>query len=222
MGVFAELLSTMAGIFIIGNLGTNSLSAAEITTQYDYWITIPILCAAQSCGILVGESIGRKDYDYAKRIANIANFATMVLPLAGLVINAIPQQLAEPFIASDATQDERDTIVAKTKTLFAINSAVLLLKSAYNVFSGALRGCKDVGFSAVNSFIAFGVFGLGVGSALSYKTSLEEAGIFVGRLGGIAVGTVGMASWWHRRKNKFACMEMTQEATTAIQKSLQQ
>ncbi len=199
----------MAGIFIIGILGKVPLSAAEITTQYDYWITIPILCFAQSVGILVSEAMGRKDHNYAIRIANIANFATLALPLMGLVINAIPQQLAEPFIASDATQDERNTIIDKTKTLFAMNSAALLLKSAYNVFSGALRGCKDVGFSAVNSFIAFGVFGLGVGSALTFKTPLEETGIFVGRLSGLAIGTVGMASWWHRRKNKFACTEMS-------------
>lgn len=96
----------VAMFWIIGRIGTPELAAANVLITVTLFAILPGLALGIACTTLVGQAMGRNDFDDAHQWAwDIAKVAVALLTILGLPMILIPDLVSSIFIHEDATRE---------------------------------------------------------------------------------------------------------------------
>lgn len=195
-----ELFSWFLMVMFIGWLGDISLSAQQITNQFNILIIIPIMGFSQASSILIGQAAGAKRYSEVRQLGWVnmgIGFALMLLTM--ILYLGFPRLLIGFYINIHDPQNA--AIVHLATMVFAFSAFILLFDSLRNICTGALRGLYDNRYPMYLGLVLTWFFGLPLGYALAFHAHLGIIGFNIGSLIGVFILCVLLLSRWHRRSH---------------------
>ena len=193
-----ELLSFGFVTVMVGWLGTTSLAAMQVVTQYLMLMVIPSYGYTMAAGVLVGHALGaKKPYD-AKVFGYVA-LITCVITIAslGLILNCFPTQLAHVFIHAD--QPHYTEILALIKKVFLIVAISQIFDSIRNSLTGALRGLLDMKFPMLIGLVSIWLLRVPGSYLFAFVLHGGVVGIALGGVAGMAIAAMIMLWRWHSK-----------------------
>jgi MATE family multidrug resistance protein len=131
-------------VLLVGRLGDTALMAANIALSVNMIAFMPSVGIGQAAGTLVGQHLGRRDLDGARkagwRAVHVGWFYTV---FAALTFVLMPEVYIRLFARGDVPFDE---IFDLARTLLLFASGWGLMDSTNLILSGALRGSGDTHF----------------------------------------------------------------------------
>ncbi|MEM9244005.1 MAG: MATE family efflux transporter [Pseudomonadota bacterium] len=197
----SELFSFGFVTLMVGWLGAVALASMQVVTQFLMIMVIPAYGFSMSASVLVGYSLGAKNYTQA-RIFGYINFilCTLLITFFAIVINVFPTQLAHIFL--QPAEPNYQQILALVKTIFTIVAFSQIFDSIRNSLTGALRGLLDMRFPMIVSFIAIWVLRVPISYYLAFKLHMGVIGIAYGAVIGMFVGSIIIFwRWYQKTKN---------------------
>ena len=171
---------------LIARLGETVIASHQITLSFTGMVFMVPLSIAMALTIRVGQCIGRRDADAAKRTA-----------ITGYVIVCCCSVIACSLIALLSIQiaalySSEPEIIHLASSLLLI-AAIFQIPDAIQVASaGILRGHKDTGVPLLIVFTSYWVIGLPLGYLLGLTDLLTPAlgakGFWLGMIAGLSVG----------------------------------
>lgn len=194
--VGGEMLSVFACAAMVGWLGTNSLAAYQVVSQYFFLIIVPIFSLSQASGILVGQAKGGQQFDKIKKLGHVSVYLALLLgSIAALMFLLFPRWLAAFYF------DVHNPIYATTLhlviLLFAVTAFNLLLDAVRNVITGALRGLFDTKFPMMVGLIVIWLIGIPLGYVMAFQWHWGVVGISLGSGIGVLLGAIVVLYRWH-------------------------
>lgn len=178
---------------LIGHIGVYQLAANQVAMQFLGFFTSLTFSMAQAITIRMGNKIGAKRFDQARRAAyaGITIAFSMIFVLACVMWFKPDWLLAIDFGIGHMQHPE----VARYTELFLLFCGVfMLLESVRLALFGALRGMKDTHFSLVTSIVQFWAVGLCAGAIIQYHWHLGAVSYWWGLAFSPVVGII-MLSW---------------------------
>ena len=131
-------------VLLVGRLGETAFMAANIALSVNMIAFMPSIGIGQAAGIMVGQHMGRRDFDGASRAGwRAVHIGWIYTACAALTFVLMPEVYIRLFARGDIPFDEISGL-ARTLLLFA---ACWGLMDATNlILSGALRGSGDTHF----------------------------------------------------------------------------
>jgi len=176
--VSIEQVSRAAGIFVmvmlVSGFGTLALAGYGIGTRILSFIIIPAFGLGMATSTLVGQNIGAKTYERAKKTIQYSlGIAFGVLTLLGIIIYMFARQIAYFFIPNDIAAIDESTVFIK---LLAVSFGFLGLLI---VTIGAFRGAGKTKISMLLALFSVWIIRFPLAYYLSYHTELKEMGIWI-------------------------------------------
>ncbi len=190
-----------AGLFSItsltmGLIGTVALASHQVAIQcaaYTFMVPMGIGIAAS---VRVGQSIGKKDYDGARRAGNVALFlAFLFMSFAAILFWVIPRPLIGLYL--DLNVPENAEVITLAVSLLGIAAVFQVFDGVQVAALGALRGLKDTKTPMFICFFSYWLVGLSVGMSLAFLTDWGAAGLWWGLVLGLATAAV-LLTWRFR------------------------
>lgn len=192
---FGQILTT----WIIGTIGTVAVAANHIAVTAEGLCYLPAYGISYSATTLVGQSVGAKDMEGAKKYGTLAGICGFVLcAVTGGALFLFAPQLARVF-------NEDPAVVAEAAKVLRIIAPVEPLFATYIVLAGALRGAGDTKFPMLLCLACMWgvrvvvapilVFGFGVGLVGSWTAMACDL---------VARGTGCALRWRSNRWMKYA------------------
>lgn len=136
-------------VFLIGKIGMVELAASNIVIAINSLSFMPVVGAGIAASTLVGQYIGRKDYDSAEKSAYTAFYAVEIYMLfLAVIFFVFPEQLMRLF------QGNYPAAAVPFEDIIQYGATVLLFVAVYQIFdamfitfAGALRGAGDTVFA---------------------------------------------------------------------------
>lgn len=131
-------------VLLIGRLGETAFLAANIALSVNMIAFMPSVGIGQAAGTLVGQHMGRRDFDGALRIGwRAVHIGWIYTVFAALTFILMPEIYIRLFARGDMPLDQIYTL-ARTLLIFA--SCWGLMDATNLILSGALRGAGDTHF----------------------------------------------------------------------------
>jgi MATE family multidrug resistance protein len=186
-----ELLAFTLFTVLIGGLGATEIAAHQLALATIRTSFLPGLAISEAACVMVGRALGAGQMPDADR----ATIAALKLAAGFMAACGVVFAIAGGVIARAFTED---AAVAQTAQRLLWVAAVFQVLDAVNiVLRGALRGAKDVRFTAI---LGIAVVWTCVPTAAFFLGKLAGLGALGGWLGFIAETTIGAALFWHRWK----------------------
>lgn len=178
---------------LIGHISIKQLAANTVTMQYVGFFTSITFSMAQAITIRMGNKIGAKRFDQAKRVAfaGISMTTLMVFVLACLMWFKSDWLLTVDF-GSDLTQ--HPVVTHHAEIFFILGGVFMLLEAIRISLFGILRGMKDTHFSLVSSAVQFWAVGIAAGLIIEQIWHLGGLSYWVGLSFSPLIGIL-MLSW---------------------------
>jgi MATE family multidrug resistance protein len=192
--ILLEIGAFAAATAFVARLGPVPLSGHEIALNCAALSFMVPLGISSAAAVRVGQQIGRKDPDGARR----AGWSAIILgagfmTCSGLLFVSIPTLIARLF--------SPDPMVIRTGArLLLVAAAFQLFDGLQTVATGALRGSGDTRTPMLANFIAYWLIGLPVGYLLCFKLGWGAVGVWIGLCGGLMMIGSALLLTWHRRK----------------------
>ena len=145
--LFWAIGSSMISI-IVGRLGREVVAGNSINNVTNQFATLFILGLSSASSVIIGNTIGKGDYDKAKEYANTICILSFVMGiLSGAII-----LLLRPFIVNLYNVSDYTKYIAKQ---IMISTAILAIfkSSSSNIMMGVLRGGGDNKFVFITEMI---------------------------------------------------------------------
>ena len=176
-----ELLIFATAAVLIGQIGVTALAGHQIAINLASLTYMVPLGVSGAAATLVGNAIGRRDPEGARRSAAVCLLMGGGTMLGfALLFVAFPGPLARLY-----TQDPG--VIAMVTALLPIAAAFQVFDGLQVVGSGVLRGAADTTFPAVMALIGYWVIALPVGWVLAFRAGLGARGLWWGFTVGLAV-----------------------------------
>jgi MATE family multidrug resistance protein len=131
-------------VMLVGRLGEPAFMAANIALSVNMIAFMPSVGIGQAAGTLVGQHIGRRDFDGASAVGWRAVHIGWIYTIgAALTFVLMPEVYIRLFARGDVPFDE---IFNLARTLLIFASCWGLMDSTNLILSGALRGAGDTHF----------------------------------------------------------------------------
>jgi MATE family multidrug resistance protein len=131
-------------VMLVGRLGENAFMAANIALSVNMIAFMPSVGIGQAAGTLVGQHIGRRDFDGASAVGwRAVHIGWIYTICAALTFVLMPEVYIRLFARGDVPFDE---IFNLARTLLIFASCWGLMDSTNLILSGALRGAGDTHF----------------------------------------------------------------------------
>ncbi len=142
-----DILAFTLFILLVGRIGKLELAATNIVISINALAFMPSMGVSQGVSALVGQALGRKEPNNARRITwSSIHLLLLYIALVDLLFIFFPEQVLALFIPTSHSPEEYGEIVKIGVSLLQIVSAYLLLDAMYMVLSGVLRGAGDTRF----------------------------------------------------------------------------
>lgn len=144
-----DILAFTIFILLVGRLGKTELAATNIVLSINSLAFMPSMGVSQGVSILVGQSLGMKKHELAKKYITKSCILLFGYILAiDLVFIFLPNWALSPFFMHGEEVMQKE-IYAYCTTLLTIVSAYLFFDALYMVLSGALKGAGDTKFMMI-------------------------------------------------------------------------
>jgi MATE family multidrug resistance protein len=131
-------------VLLVGRLGETAFMAANIALSVNMIAFMPAMGISQAAGTLVGQHMGRRDFDGAVAAGwRAVHIGWIYTVLAALTFVLMPEIYIRLFARGDVVFDEVFEL-ARTLLLFAAGWG--LMDATNLILSGALRGAGDTHF----------------------------------------------------------------------------
>ncbi|MFA7256731.1 MAG: MATE family efflux transporter [Kiritimatiellales bacterium] len=131
-------------VMLVGRLGETAFLAANIALSVNMISFMPSVGIGQAAGTLVGQHMGRRDFDGARQVGwRAVHIGWIYTVCAALTFVLMPEVYIRLFARGDVSFDEIFTL---TRTLLIFASCWGLMDSTNLILSGALRGAGDTHF----------------------------------------------------------------------------
>jgi len=200
--IFGELSTIFASGLLGGLLGTDSLIAQTVASQYSALTYIYIYSILPTCTTSISEALASNQTHDIPRLGNAGIMINVFLSLImlGLAL-AIPNQLASIFIdTNDADIKDALSIFKILLPLFMFNQ---LLDSIEKSTTGALYGMKDAVIPT--SIFLFCKLFIGIPSAylLAFQANLGVIGIALGNTTSLSISSVFLFLRWYQKSSEY-------------------
>ena len=196
-----ELLSFGFVTIMVGWLGTTSLAAMQVVTQYLMIMVIPSFGYTMAAGILVGHALGEKKNHQAK----IYGYVTLLMcvgtiVLLGTILNVFPTQFAHLFIQTN--QPHYSEILNLIKKVFFVIAISQIFDAVRNSLTGSLRGLLDMKFPMVLGLICIWLIRVPCSYIFGFVLHGGVVGIAYGSIIGMSIAAAIIACrWYYKSKN---------------------
>lgn len=197
-----ETLSFVFAATMIGWLGSQSLAASQIVTQYRFLILIPIFALSQACGVLVGYACGEKKFHEVKLLGQASILLTlMITGVIALIFLFLPSHLASFYM--NVTDPTNATVMHMVTGLFFIVAFAQIIDGIRNVLTGSLRGLFDTRYPMLAGILALWLLGMPLAYTLAFPCHLGVIGITLGSTLGMTIGLILVLLRWYRLSNNY-------------------
>ncbi|PHQ82389.1 MAG: MATE family efflux transporter [Coxiella sp. (in: Bacteria)] len=191
-----ELIGFFVITILIGLLSINDLAAWQVVQQIMMVFIVPIFSFAEAAAIVVGHSMGAKEYVNINKVNRISTGGALIFVVIGmLVFILLPTHLTHIYMSQQnlAYQKSLQHVIS---TLFFINAFVYLFDSVRNLMSGSLRGLYDTRFPMVSGIVVVWVIGVGMGYVLAFETPLGIYGFSIAQSIAFLLGAIAVVWRW--------------------------
>lgn len=195
-----ELAAFFVITMMIGWLGTDALAAVQVTQQWMYLLIVPVFAMAEASGILVGQSVGAKEFTQL----NLINRSGLILSLGLVGLFDLGFVFFPHFFASfylNVDQAKNAQIVALIHPLFILMSITLIFNSMRDVISGSLRGLFDTQFPMRVGLFVMWCLVLPLGYFFAFKLNMNVIGFRLGSNIGLLIGAIIIYWRWRSKVN---------------------
>lgn len=187
----AELLAFSILTYLMGIIGTTALAAQQISMQCAMIGIMTIMAISQAGSILIGQSIGKNEFERTASIGNAAiMFGTLIMLLIGIVYWFFPLTLISFYLnINDPALNETINL---TTIILSIAAFTQLFDSGRNITAGLLRGLGDTKTSMWTSIVSCWMIGLPAAILFGFVFQLGAVGIRFGMMFGIIIGCINL------------------------------
>jgi MATE family multidrug resistance protein len=161
--------------FIVGHFGDVSLASHNAAIMFMHLCFMPALAMNQGICAIVGQYIGRKDYDTAvARVYTAMKITIVFMFLAGVIFGTYGKTLISIFFSADPE-------------VIDLGHKLLLLAAFFEAFDainiitlGALRGAGDTARVALITFVFAYLFFLPLSIFLAFGCGMKTVGAWLG------------------------------------------
>lgn len=131
-------------VLLVGRLGETAFMAANIALSVNMIAFMPAVGIGQAAGTLVGQHMGRRDLDGARRIGwRAVHIGWIYTAFAACSFVLMPQVYIHLFARGDVPMEE---IFSLARTLLMFAAGWGMMDATNLILSGALRGAGDTHF----------------------------------------------------------------------------
>ncbi len=187
MGIETSLF--MLTVVMMGWIGTTQLAAHQVAIQCAAFTFMVPLGIGMASSVRVGQCIGRRDLEGARR----AGFTGVALSVTFMSATAIlfltfPSQVVSLYL--DLSEPANAAVIAMAVQLLFFAAAFQVVDGIQVAVMGALRGMKDTFQPMVLSVFSYWGVGLVSGYLLAFRAGMEERGLWIGLVVGLATAAV--------------------------------
>jgi len=198
----AVMITLEIGVFslttaLIGKLGAIQLAAHQVALHCASFAFMVPLGISSAAAVRVGQGIGRRDPDGAKR----AGWTAILLGAAFMSCSAMVFLLLPRLIARIFTPDP--VVISASVILLAVAAMFQLFDGIQVVAIGALRGAGDTRTPMFSHLVMFWFVGLPIGYWLCFSRAWGAVGLWVGLCIGLILTGLILLIAWHRRTRRF-------------------
>ncbi|MBT3448839.1 MAG: MATE family efflux transporter [Bacteroidetes Order II. Incertae sedis bacterium] len=192
-----EMSLFMLTIIMMGWLGTTQLAAHQIAVQCAAFTFMVPLGIGMASSVRVGQEVGKKDLHGA----SVAGFTGMGLSSVFMSGTALlfwltPLAIVSLYLALDEPQNL--PVIKMAVELLAIAAIFQIVDGVQVAAMGALRGMKDTRIPMLLSVISYWGVGLVTGYVLAFPLNMEEKGLWIGLVAGLATAAVLLTRRFYR------------------------
>jgi MATE family multidrug resistance protein len=200
--ISGEMLSFFVTATMVGWLGTSSLGAYQVVTQYTFLVIVPIFALSQASGILVGKAIGDQKPNEISKIGSASILmATLFSGLFACLFVLLPKQLASWYF--NVNLQVNNEMLHYTINLFYIVAATQVFDAIRNVLTGSLRGMFDTQFPMLVGLVMIWLVGLPLGYFLGFKLKYGLQGIAIGSCFAMLICSIILIKRWRYKVYAF-------------------
>lgn len=203
LGVPVSVMITLeVGVFsaataLAGKLGAIPLAAHQVALHCASMAFMVPLGISSAAAVRVGQGIGRRDPEGAKR----AGWTAILLGVAFMSCSALAFLLLPRLIARAFTPNE--VVIAASVSLLAVAAVFQLFDGVQGVAAGALRGAGETRIPMVSHLVTFWFVGLPLGYWLCFARGWGAIGLWVGLCVGLILTAMVLLVAWQRRTRRF-------------------
>jgi MATE family multidrug resistance protein len=185
----------------IGQLEPASLAAHQIVMNYASTTFMVPMGIASAGSVRVGQSIGRRDPDGARRAGWVTlGLGAGFMALAGITFALVPRWLMVQF-SSDVE------VLKIGVTLLYLAGMFQLFDGVQVASSGILRGAGETRLPMLGNLLAHWLIGLPIGYVLGIRLGWGAPGIWVGLTAGLIAVAITLLTVWVRKSRAMERIE---------------
>ncbi|MDT8859726.1 MATE family efflux transporter [Alkalihalobacillus sp. MEB130] len=186
LSIFFEASIFAVVTLMIGMLfSTVTVAAHQVALSFTSLIFMIPLSISMALTIVVGFSVGGKQYDNAKQYSYLGVWGGIgILAVGAIFLYVFREQIAYLY-----TQDEE--VVRMAGQFFIIAIVYQISDAAQSGLQGVLRGYKDVKIPFITAFISYWLIGIPSGYYLAAFTFLGPFGFWIGITLGLTCAALG-------------------------------
>ena len=187
MGIETSLF--MLTVIMMGWIGTIELAAHQVAIQCAAFTFMVPLGIGMASSVRVGQSLGHRDRPAARR-AGFTGVALSVafMSLSALIFLLVPTGIVGLYLNLGSPENQGVIVVAVHLLLFA--AAFQIVDGIQVTVMGALRGMKDTYQPMILSVFSYWGVGLVAGYVLAFPLDMQEEGLWIGLVLGLATAAV--------------------------------
>jgi MATE family multidrug resistance protein len=183
---------------LMGFLGSETLAAHQITTQYTWLLgSVFIFCMAQAITVRVGHCFGAGDIASAERASYLgALISASLMFVVALCYWFLPQLLIA--VDLDLNSVSNQTVIHLAKHFLALAAVFEIAEGIRFALFGALRGLGETRFSMLVSLFTFWCLAFPLGYFLAVHQKWGGSGIWWSMIVGATIGSLLL--FWRLQK----------------------
>jgi len=198
----AELMAWVLRTIMMGWFGVEVLAAQQIVMQIMILVLMFPIAVSQAAGVLVGQSLGRKEYYMTSRYGySSVTIGGVFLLFIGCFYWFAPKLLMSSFI--NVSDPKNHVVVYFGMLLFFLGGFSQIFDGIRNIFTGALRGFQDTKMPMLVGLFVIWVIALPLGYMLGFVFHLGPAGVYGAFPLGVAIGAFIL---WRRFRYHMKCL----------------